>query len=204
MTGRRASQKEKRRTGMLASAARLFDEQGYAGTTFDQIAADAGVGVATVYKYFNSKQGIVIALLEPDLTRMLAQAQQIVESPYADPAESMVALLSVYRNVGGRNWASRELLRLTIFPGIGNEGVLTELVREAESKTQAQIHALLKALRDAGRLRRTLPLADATAVIFALLNQHFAMFLSDSGMSFAQVFRRLARCVRLVFADWCR
>jgi AcrR family transcriptional regulator len=204
MTGRRASQKEKRRTGMLASAARLFDEQGYAGTTFDEIAADAGVGVATVYKYFNSKQGIVIALLEPDLTRMLAQAQQIVESPYTDPAESMVALLSVYRNVGGRNWSSRELLRLTIFPGIGNEGVLTELVREAESKTQAQIHALLKALRDAGRLRRTLPLADATAVIFALLNQHFAMFLSDSGMSFAQVFRRLARCVRLVFADWCR
>jgi hypothetical protein len=26
----------------------------------------------------------------------------------------MVALLSAYRNLGGRNWASRELLRLTL------------------------------------------------------------------------------------------
>jgi AcrR family transcriptional regulator len=204
MTGRRASQKENRRADMLASAAYLFDKQGYAGTTFDEIAAKAGVGVATVYKYFASKQGIVIALLEPDLKDMLAQAQRIVERPYPDPAKSMVALLSAYRNLGGRNWASRELLRLTVFPGIGNEGLLTELVRNAESRTQAQIHELLKALRDAGRLKRTLPLADATAVIFALLNQHFAMFMSDSEISFAQIFRRLARCVRLVFVDWCR
>ena len=204
MNGRRASQKEKRRAAMLTSAAKLFEKQGFAGTTFDEIAAEAGVGVATVYKHFNSKQGIVIALLEPDLSNMLARAQRIVERPHPDPAKSMVALLSAYRNLGGRNWASRELLRLTIFPGIGNEGLLTELVREAESRTQAQIHELLKTLRDAGRLNRRLSLADATSVIFALLNQHFAMYLSDPSSSFPRVFRRLARCVRLVFVDWRR
>lgn len=189
---------------MLAGAANLFERQGFAATTFDEIAAEAGVGVATVYKYFNSKQGIVIALLEPDLSNMLARAQRIVEHPHRDPAKAMVALLSAYRNLGGRNWASRELLRLTVFPGIGNEGLLTGLIRDAESRTQAQIHELLKVLREAGRLDRQLPLADATAVIFALLNQHFAMYLSDPGSSFARVFRRLARCVRLVFIDWRR
>ncbi len=204
MNGRRASQKEKRRAAMLKSAAKLFEKQGFDGTTFDEIAAEAGVGVATVYKHFSSKQGIVIALLEPDLSNMLARAQRVVERPHPDPAKSMVALLSAYRNLGGRNWASRELLRLTVFPGIGNEGLLTELVRDAESRTQAQIYELLKTLRDAGRLNRRLPLADATAVIFALLNQHFGMYLSDPSSSFALVFRHLARCVRLVFVDWRR
>ena len=204
MIGRRALQKERRRTDMLSSAAYLFERQGYACTTFDEIAARAGVGVATVYKYFNSKQGIVIALLEPDLKNMLARARRIVERPHADPAKSMVALLSVYRNLGGRDWAARELLRLTVFPGIGNEGLLTELIREAESQTRAQIHELLKIHRDASRLKRGLPLADATAVVFALLNQHFAMYLFDSNVSFAQIFRRLARCVHLVFVDWHR
>lgn len=202
MSGRRASQKAKRRLAMLAGAARLFEKQGYAATTIDEIASAAGVGVATVYKYFTSKQGIVIALLEPDLRSMLARAQRVVEHPHSDPATSMVALLSAYRNLGGRNWASRELLRLTVYPGIGNEGRLTELVREAESKTQAQIRTLLKAQCAAGRLRRRLPLADATAVIFALLNQHFALFLSDPRPRFSEIFRRLARCVRLVFVDW--
>ena len=187
---------------MLAGAARLFERQGYAASTFDEIASEAGVGVATVYKYFSSKQGIVIALLEPDLKNMLARAQRVVEHPHPDPAASMVALLSAYRNLGGRNWASRELLRLTVYPGIGNEGRLTDLVREAEAKTQAQIRELLKMQRVAGRLKPGLPLADATAVIFALLNQHFAMYLSDPKSQFAEIFRRLARCVRLVFVDW--
>lgn len=204
VTGRRESQKQLRRGAMLKAAAHLFDAQGYARTTFEEIAAEAGVGVATVYKYFESKQGIVTALLAPDLKSMVASAQRIVDGPLASPAESMVALLSAYRNLGGRNWARRELLQLTVFPGIGNEGLLTELVREAEFKAQAQIAALLNRFRKAGQLKRNLPLSDATAVIFALLNQHFGMYLSDPGMSFEQMFRRLARRVRLVFTDWCQ
>ena len=191
-----------RRSAMLTAAARLFERQGYAATTFDEIAAEAGVGVATVYKYFNSKQGLVIAILEPDLRSMLARAQRVVERPHSDPAESMVALLSAYRNLGGRNWASRELLRLTVYPGIGNEGLLTDLIHEAESKAQVQIRELLRKLRAAGRLKRRLPITDAAAVIFALLNQHFALYLSHADMDFAVVFRRLTRCVRLVFIDW--
>jgi AcrR family transcriptional regulator len=202
MTGRRASQKEKRRSAMLASAARLFERQGYERTTFEEIAAEAAVGVATVYKYFKSKQGIVIALLQPGLNVIFARAQRVVERPHDDPARSMVALLSAYRDLGGRNWASRELLRLTAFPGIGNDGLLTELIREAEARTQAQIRQLLNTLRNAGRLRRGLSLTDATAVIFALLNQHFAMYLANADIGFKEIFRRLARCVRLVFTDW--
>jgi len=187
---------------MLAAAAGLFSAQGYARTTFEEIATEAKVGVATVYKYFDSKQGIVTALLEPDLKKMMAKAQRIVDGPLGSPAESMVALLSAYRDLGGHNWASRELLQLTVFPGIGNEGLLTELVREAEFQAQTQIGALLEKFRSAGQVRRSLPLSDATAVIFALFNQHFGMYLVDPKMSFEQMFRRLARRVRLVFTDW--
>jgi AcrR family transcriptional regulator len=202
VTGRREAQKERRRSAMLAAAARLFEAQGYARTTFEEIAAEARVGVATVYKYFGSKQGVVEALLRPDLTDMLAGAQRIIDAPLLDPAESMVTLLAAYRDLGGHDWASRELLQLTVFPGMGNEGPLKELVLEAESEVHAQIRRLLERYRNAGRLDRRLPLADATAVIFALLNQHFGMYLADPSMTFTQMFRRLARRVRVVFADW--
>ena len=202
MTGRRKAQKEMRRSAMLAAAARLFEKHGYARTTFEQIAAEAGVGVATVYKYFDSKQGIVHALLRPDLTNMLAHAQRLIDGPLVDPAEAMVALLAAYRDLGGHDWASRELLQLTVFPGVGNEGLLKELVLEAESEAQAQIRRLLEKYRNAGQLDHRLPLGDATAVIFALLNQHFGMYLADSSITFTQMFRRLARRVRLVFTDW--
>jgi AcrR family transcriptional regulator len=204
MTGRRELQKERRRAAILEAAARLFERQGYTATTFDEIAAAAKVGVATVYKYFQCKQGIVVALLQPGVSQVLARAQRVVDRPPADPAVAMVALLAAYRDLGGRDWASREILRLTVYPGIGNEGLLTDLIRDSDSQTQAQIHALLKSLRGAGRLKRGLRLADATAVIFALLNQHFSMYLADARLSFAEIFRRLARRVRLVFDDWRR
>lgn len=202
MMGRREMQRQKRRTAMLRAASRLFDKQGYARTTFEEIADSSGVGVATVYKYFSSKQGLVTALLEPDLQRILASAQKVIDRLPTDPAKSMAALLSCYGDLGGHHWASRELLQFTVFPGLGNEGLLTEFVRRAESETMRQIAELLRRQKAAGRLRASLPVDDATAVIFALLNQHFGTYLFDPDLSYASMFRRLSRRVQLVFTSW--
>ncbi|MBS0613158.1 MAG: TetR/AcrR family transcriptional regulator [Proteobacteria bacterium] len=187
---------------MLDAAGRLFERHGYARTTFDEIAAAAGVGVATVYKYFSSKEGIVVALLRPDLERIQAAAQVVIERPPPNPARAMVKLLAAYAPLGGGNWSSRELLRLTVFPGLDNDGLMTEFVRECDARTQAQIAALLRRQQAAGRLNPQLPIADATAVIFALLNQHFGYFLFGERTSYRSMFAQLSRRVRLVFTDW--
>ena len=200
--GRRELQKQQRRLMMLQAAGRLFEKQGYERTTFEEIATAADVGVATVYKYFNSKQGLVVALLEPDLQRILSSAQKVIDRLPADPGRSMVALLSCYGDLGGDHWASRELLQLTVFPGLGNEGLLTEFVRKAESETMRQMAELLNRQKAAGRVRAQLPVADATAVIFALLNQHFGSYLFDPAMSYERMFRQLSRRVQLVFTNW--
>ncbi len=200
--GRREAQKKERREIMLAAAHGLFERQGYARTTFDEIAAASGMGVATVYKYFASKQGLVAALLELDLQRMLDRAQEVIAHPPADPGRSMVKLLGAYADLGGHNWSSREILRLTVFPGLSNEGELTEFVRRADTETRRQISTLLRHQQAAGRLHARLPVADATAVIFALLNQHFGEFLFDPAASFPRMFAKLSRRVQLVFADW--
>ena len=52
------------RRRMLASARDLFIEQGYAGTTVEQIAADAGVAVQTVYYTFRTKGLLLRELVE--------------------------------------------------------------------------------------------------------------------------------------------
>jgi AcrR family transcriptional regulator len=198
----RAAQKAARRARMLTAAARLFELEGYARTTFNEIAAACGLGVATVYKYFKSKEGIVVALLQPDLDQMLARGEKVIAQPPADPAAAVVALLACYGDLGGGNWARREILRLTIFPGLGNQGAITDLIRAAESGVQRQIRSLLLALRASGRLAPTLRIDDATAVIFALLNQHFGLYLTDPRLGFRRVFHSLERTVRVAFDDW--
>ncbi len=187
---------------MLQAAARLFARKGYARTTFEEIAAVSGFGVATVYKYFPSKERIVIALLQPDWERMAVRAQRIIAQPPPDPAQAMVALFAVYGEMGGRGWASRELLRLVIYPGVGNQGRLTDWVKDSDRRAQQLIRALLQGQQQRGSLAPNLPLEDASAVVFSLLNQHFAQFLTARRASFRGMFRQLSRRVRLVFDDW--
>jgi AcrR family transcriptional regulator len=189
---------------MLEAAARLFQQHGYARTTFEEIAAAAGFGVATVYKYFPSKERIVIALLQPDWDRIVVRAERIIANPPPDPADAMIQLLSMYGQLGGPNWAQRELLRLVIIPGVDNRGALTNFVIDSDRRAQRLIQALLEVQQLRGVLAERLPLEDAAGIIFALLNQHFAQFLTQRGVSFRAMFRRLSRQVRLVFDDWRR
>lgn len=53
-----------RRAEVLRAAAALFGERGYAGTRLDDIAAAAGVTKPIVYRHFDSKKALYLALLE--------------------------------------------------------------------------------------------------------------------------------------------
>ena len=60
------------RRRMLATAQELFVQQGYAATTVEQIAADAGVAVQTVYYTFRTK-----GLLLRELVEVTAAGQEL-------------------------------------------------------------------------------------------------------------------------------
>ncbi|WP_245676477.1 TetR/AcrR family transcriptional regulator [Nocardia niwae] len=57
---------------ILDSAARLFGEHGIAGTSTNRIAADAGVSVGTVYRYFSDRTVMVDKLID----RLVEDAEQ--------------------------------------------------------------------------------------------------------------------------------
>jgi AcrR family transcriptional regulator len=65
-----------RRALVMNEAGRLFGERGYAGTTLDEIAAAAHVTKPILYRHFDSKKALYMALLErhrDDLPRFIAQ-----------------------------------------------------------------------------------------------------------------------------------
>jgi AcrR family transcriptional regulator len=53
-----------RRELIETAAARLFAERGYAGTTLDEVASAAHVTKPMVYRHFESKKALYLALLE--------------------------------------------------------------------------------------------------------------------------------------------
>jgi len=59
---RRQQQAAATRQTILAAAQRLFERHGYPATTMEQIAAEAGVALRTVYVAFSTKSGLLRAL----------------------------------------------------------------------------------------------------------------------------------------------
>lgn len=54
----------------LATAIELFASQGFDGTSTLQIAAQAGVSQATIFKYFKTKEDLLLAILEPVIPKI--------------------------------------------------------------------------------------------------------------------------------------
>jgi AcrR family transcriptional regulator len=61
-SSRRRAQAETTRRDILEAAQPLFERQGYAATTIEAIAAEAGVALKTVYVAFETKSGLLRAL----------------------------------------------------------------------------------------------------------------------------------------------
>jgi AcrR family transcriptional regulator len=59
-TGLRERKKIQTRQAIRRAAYRLFEEQGYDGTTVEQIASSAEVSPSTVFRYFPTKEDIVL------------------------------------------------------------------------------------------------------------------------------------------------
>jgi len=49
----------------LVAALALFSEQGFDGTSTVQVAEKAGISQATIFKYFHTKQDLLLAIVEP-------------------------------------------------------------------------------------------------------------------------------------------
>ena len=59
---RREQQAAATRRAILEAAQRLFEQHGYPATTMEQVAAEAGVALKTVYVVFTTKSGLLRAL----------------------------------------------------------------------------------------------------------------------------------------------
>ena len=60
---RRPEQKEERRSAILEAATSLLDENGLEGTGLNAIARESGVSKPNIYRYFESREAILLQLL---------------------------------------------------------------------------------------------------------------------------------------------
>jgi AcrR family transcriptional regulator len=152
---------------LLAAAAQLFDERGYAGTSISDISALSGRTSGAIYFHYASKEQLALAIVEehfatwPDLINRHS-------TPGAPPLERLVALSftvarafrdDVIVRAGSRLWMERKAINLPL---------PTPFLSWIETVT-----ALLDEARADGTLAPTLdPATAANGIIYAFFGLH--------------------------------
>ena len=86
--GRVQRRKERTRLALLAAARQLFAARGVDQTAIAEIAAHADIAVGSFYNYFATKEALLDALLEEELSKQL-RLLELRQAQVDDPAEKI-------------------------------------------------------------------------------------------------------------------
>jgi AcrR family transcriptional regulator len=136
---------------IVAVATRLFVEQGYAATSLEQIAAEAGSGKQTLYRRFGSKAELFSAVINRQLRRLtdMAEAAETTRAPPIEALKQCCRLLFDFV-------LTPEVISLqrVMVAEVGRFPELSKTVLEScASPFKALMNRLLQAAGDTGRIQ---------------------------------------------------
>lgn len=91
----REMKKAERRAELLAAAATLFADRGFAGVRLEDLGAAVGISGPAVYRHFPNKESVLVELLV-DISQYLLTGGQRVASTEQTPAEMLVDLIDFH------------------------------------------------------------------------------------------------------------
>lgn len=92
----RAVDRDARRAEIVTAAAAAFTERGLANTAVSDIVRAAGIAQGTFYLYFESKDGVVLAVAERIADAMIERIEEAVAAPGGTAVEKLLALRDVF------------------------------------------------------------------------------------------------------------
>jgi TetR/AcrR family transcriptional regulator, fatty acid metabolism regulator protein len=84
--------KQDKRTRIIDSAIVIFAEKGYHLGNMNDIAAKAEVAVGSIYRYFNNKEDLLIAIFEEKMGELIHELEQRLQK-IDDPKEKLFAFI---------------------------------------------------------------------------------------------------------------
>jgi AcrR family transcriptional regulator len=93
---RRRRPAEENRKQILEAAKEVFSRNGFHGTDVNEIAYMAGLGKGTVYRYFGSKRGLFLSLVDWGMNLLREEISQKIKYARRDPVKALKAAIKAY------------------------------------------------------------------------------------------------------------
>ena len=163
----KARQREARNELILEAAYEVLLEKGYYEASIDEIAERVGISKGTVYLHFESKEQLMVALIEQQIIRFLALIDQVMGE--ATTVRARLERILLYTYTGLQN-DRQLLLMMADITGLAR-GVIekqpTLKARDAEAKKH--LAGLFEEGKRSGELDSKVPTPIMVATFIALL-----------------------------------
>lgn len=136
---------------MLEVAIMAIDKKGESGVRVNDVAAEVGVAITSLYHYFGSRDGLVVAAQTERYVRSLGSENERIEEALArceDKKQFREILLEVHRRVDNANRAAYRLTRMSVLGSTLGRPDLATAVGKAQdefTKSFARFFATAKA-----------------------------------------------------------
>ena len=163
---------EKTRARILASALALFVRNGYEHTTFTDIAARLKMTKGAVYWHFESKEALLVALVEEMLAKFRRQLEELMpkREDLTFPAVTEMMIANAERILGDSKGTAFFMLMKTQVKW-GADSMTATRERLQSDETYGPFHAIVEAVRNdiaGGRVRKDVNPVEVASVALSI------------------------------------
>lgn len=186
-SGLRERQKQERRLRIIEAAKRLFAESGLENITIEAIAEIAGVSSVTVYNYYGTKSGVLLALVAENDRALLASFEQ----KRLGQADSLIDLVLRFAriicdhavtNLDKAIW--RQVIAASVSDSDPRFG---KLYRELDDRLSQVLVQEIEALQARNKVSKGVSASHLGKALFNLQNMRFIQFISSDATSTSEI-----------------
>ncbi|HEX8684790.1 MAG TPA: TetR/AcrR family transcriptional regulator [Ardenticatenaceae bacterium] len=171
-----------RRDELLAKAARLFREKGYHATTMKDIAADLEILPGSLYHHIDSKESLLLEIMQRGIEVLLARVRPVVNSELA-PTEKLKQIVHIH------------IASIADYPDVlavflHELKSIPEGRRSEQKRLRDEYDHLLRSVLEEGIAQGSFRPLDSRMVTFAvlgMLNWLYAWYRPSGGLSPAEI-----------------
>lgn len=163
--------RSERRDSIITAAAGRFSDQGFHATSMAEIIADSGVAAGTVYKYFASKDDLIVATAERALDGVASTVAGLIDRT---PAPSLMTFLASIRTSlpSDPSGALRAHLVVHSWAETSRSPRLAALVSERYDRLLAAVDPLISTWKEHGEMPSDRSNTELGRDLLALVQGH--------------------------------
>jgi AcrR family transcriptional regulator len=156
---RRQRRSTETRERLFRAALRLFAEQGFAETTVEDITNSADVGKGTFFNYFPSKEHILIAFSDMQLSKLQATVDQMRARP--EPMRSFFRAMTL--RMTEEPSRAPDVVRALLQANLSSSSVRS-VMQERSARAEGLLTQLVQIGQERGEFRRDVPALELAQV----------------------------------------